>query len=269
MTTHIAPDRLSSYLDGELGTDQLQDVETHLAQCRDCSADYEAMLGSQRRVRREATRFAPPAALRKRIVGQIRGGTAAKTRPPLALPWWSAAAAMAFTAVFAVVLTLKLEQPRYRERLDEEITASHVRSLIGDRSADVASSDQHTVKPWFSGKLDFSPPVRDFVDEGFPLVGGRVDYIGKRRVAVLVYRRRQHLIDVYVWPADERAAASLNAGTIDGFHIEHATGDGMAFVGISDVNRDDLRTLMALLRGLQRPSAELHPHTAQGVASNP
>jgi len=250
MSTHIAPERLSGYLDGELGADQLPDVETHLEQCRDCKAAYQTLLEAQRRVRREAMRPAAPAALRNRIVGQIRGNAAGKPRPSFVVPWWGAAGAMVFTAVFAVALTLKLEQPGYGEGLDEEITASHVRSLIGNRSADVASSDQHTVKPWFSGKLDFSPPVRDFVDEGFPLVGGRVDYIGKRRVAVLVYRRRQHLIDVYVWPAGDGAAPGLDADTIDGFHIERATGGSMVFVGISDVNRDDLRQLMALLHQL-------------------
>jgi anti-sigma factor RsiW len=249
MITHVAHHRLSGYLDGELLADQLQDVEAHLLQCRDCKAVYEVMLENQRKLRQEAPHHAASALLRSRIVGRIRGeATAGRARPRVGVRWWGAVAAMAFTAVFAVTLTLKLEHPRSSEALAEEIAASHVRSLIGDRLADVASSDQHTVKPWFSGKLDFSPPVRDFVDEGFPLVGGRVDYIGKRRVAVLVYRRRQHLIDVYVWPADGRAASGLDGQTIDGFHIERAIGDGMAFVGISDVNRDDLRHLMALLR---------------------
>ena len=250
MTTHVAPERVSEYLDGELPVDQLQEVERHLAQCHHCKTIYQTMLEMQHRLSHEPLRFSAPSVLRKRIVKQIRGEAATKVRDRFLIPWWGTAMAMAFAAVFAVALTLQLEQVGLGQRLDQEITASHVRSLIGGRATDVASSDQHTVKPWFSGKLDFSPPVRDFVEDGFPLVGGRVDYINNRRVAVLVYRRRQHLIDVYVWPKGERSASSLDADTIDGFHIEHATSGGMVYVAISDVNREDLRALMTLLRRL-------------------
>lgn len=248
MTAHIAPERLSGYLDGELGADQLRDVEEHLGQCGECMLHFEAVMRVKRRVQREASRFAAPAPLRRRIAREISSELAAHSgRPARAVPWWGAVAATAVTVVFAVAVTLRLSQPESGERLDAEITASHVRSLIGERMTDVASSDQHTVKPWFSGKLDFSPPVRDFVEQGFPLLGGRVDYIGKRRVAVLVYRRRQHLIDVYIWPADDPAASGLQSRSIDGYQIEHVSSGGMELVGISDVNRDDLRQLMALL----------------------
>lgn len=251
MTSHPEFELLSGYLDGELADAQRQVVDAHLAQCGACRTRYQTLLENQRRLRREARRTAAPPFLRSRIASQLRGApSAVAARPAIAVPWWGAVAAMAFSAVIAVALTLNIAVPGEGARLDQEIAASHVRSLIGNRTTDVASSDQHTVKPWFSGKLDFSPPVRDFVGEGFPLLGGRVDYIGKRRVAVLVYRRRQHLIDVYVWPAAEGAAPAPAADTIDGFHIERATAADMNFVAISDVNRDDLRALMALLRAL-------------------
>ena len=122
----------------------------------------------------------------------------------------------------------------------DEAVASHVRSLMGGHPADVASSDQHTVKPWFNGRLDFSPPVNDFSAQGFPLLGGRLDYLDRRPVAVIVYGHRQHTINLYVWPAgqsDDRVTRNLSKY---GYNIVHWTRNGMAFWAISDLAMADL-----------------------------
>jgi anti-sigma factor RsiW len=133
--------------------------------------------------------------------------------------------------------------PPAQSRLTAEIVASHVRSLISDRVTDVASSDQHTVKPWFNGKLDYAPPVHDLTTEGFPLAGGRVDYIDHRHVATLVYRRRQHTINLYVWPAAGDKDGAPKRFTQDGYQILGWSRDGMRYWAISDVDAPQLDAL--------------------------
>ena len=137
---------------------------------------------------------------------------------------------------------------RVNADLDAEVVANHARATLAQRLTDVSSSDQHTVKPWLSSRLDYSPPVRDFASDGWPLVGGRLDYLGGQPIATLVYRYREHTIDVFVRPsiaAACRAAPSLT--TRRGFHVAHATGAGMEWWGVSDVSADVLAALVARL----------------------
>jgi anti-sigma factor RsiW len=137
--------------------------------------------------------------------------------------------------------------PSAQSQLNDEIVASHVRSLISDRVTDVASSDQHTVKPWFDGKLDYAPPVYDLTTDGFPLVGGRVDYIDHRHVATLVYRRRQHIINLYVWPAAGDTDGATKRVTQDGYQLLGWSHDGMRYCAISDVDAPQLEALRETL----------------------
>ncbi|HEX9217306.1 MAG TPA: hypothetical protein VF864_10055, partial [Gemmatimonadales bacterium] len=129
--------------------------------------------------------------------------------------------------------------------ITQDVLASHVRATLSNRFHDVASSDQHTVKPWLSARLAFSPPVADLSASGFELAGGRLDYIGAQPVAVLVYKRRQHVVDVFVWPAEEQKAGQTL--TRDGFNIEHFAKNGMGFWLVSDLSRGELDDLARLL----------------------
>jgi anti-sigma factor RsiW len=149
-------------------------------------------------------------------------------------------------ALVASALSLWFARPAGEDRVAQEMLASHVRASLGGRMVDVASSDRHTVKPWLSARLDYSPPVTDFAAQGFPLVGGRLDYIGGRPVAVLVYKRRQHLVEVFVWPRErEWPERGLER---DGFRFERAAGGGMGYWLVSDAGRDDLAALARLVR---------------------
>ena len=167
---------------------------------------------------------------------------AASIAPRRAARWFLPVAAAALVAVLA--LGIALVRPGDEEALLREMVASHVRSTLGNRLIDVASSDQHTVKPWLSARLSFSPPVADFSQEGFELAGARLDYVGGRPVAVLVYKRRQHLIDAFIWPGNGPRDSAYSR---DGFNVERSSVEGMRICLVSDLNRNELSDLARLL----------------------
>ena len=156
---------------------------------------------------------------------------------------------MAFACGVAVsVLTVFfLRAGGEEDRMAQGVVASHVRSLMAAHVVDVESSDKHTVKPWFTGKIDFSPPVKDFAAEGFSLVGGRLDYIGQRPVAALVYRLKQHTISVFIWPTDSGSPQEPQFTVHQGFNVARWRTGEMQFWAISDVNVGELQTLVRLL----------------------
>jgi anti-sigma factor RsiW len=135
--------------------------------------------------------------------------------------------------------------------LVEEAVASHIRSLMANHLVDVFSSDQHTVKPWFNGKLDFAPVVEDLSSRGFPLLGGRLDYLNERPVAALVYKRRQHPINLFIWPS-AKADSRLEIVTIRGYHVAHGIHSKMAYWAVSDLNSDELRKFLEALESSAR-----------------
>ena len=135
------------------------------------------------------------------------------------------------------------------ELLTQELVASHVRSqMLPSHRFDVASSDPHTVKPWFEGKLDYSPPVKDLVGQGFPLVGGRLDYLHNRPVAALVYQRRKHSIDLFIWPSAPGSETTSRMVTRQGYHLFQWTQSGMTFWIVSDLNERELQNFVNLIK---------------------
>src|SRR3989441_11598867 len=159
--------------------------------------------------------------------------------------WLALAASLALVAVGSWRLGLSRAGA---DALAGQVLASHVRSLMPGHLADVVSSDQHTVKPWFNGKLDFSPPVYDFVGRGFPLIGGRLEYVGGRPVAALVYGRRQHLINVFLWPTEAGPTEGRPATTRQGYHLLHWTTPRYSYWVASHLGLPELRDFAALLQ---------------------
>ena len=236
---------LGAYLDGELDPAVSTSVRDHADTCAACRQRL-ANLESIGRMVRRAPYYQAPDALRARV-------THSRTRPTATphLLAWAAAAVMVASLTGSILFVRSSTRPaRPVDSVDtvaQEVVSSHVRALMGEHLFDVRSTDQHTVKPWFLGKLDFSPPVTDLARAGFPLTGGRLDYVAGRPVAALVYTRGQHTINVFVWPEASDAGHSSDARAIRGFHVRHWTRGGMSFWAVSDVNDADLDRFVQLL----------------------
>ncbi|HYK91954.1 MAG TPA: anti-sigma factor [Acidobacteriota bacterium] len=181
----------------------------------------------------------------------VRSSVRRAGRRPLFFRWdwrylWIPLAA---TAVIILSILPFLGHWGAQDRLSQEIVDAHVRSLMPGHLTDVVSSDQHTVKPWFNGRLDFSPSVSDYASRGFPLSGGRMDYIGDRPVAVLVYQRRKHFINLFSWPSAGASTSAERTTVHNGFNVVHWIQNGMSYWAVSDVNQNDLQEFIGLLRG--------------------
>jgi anti-sigma factor RsiW len=247
---------LTACVDGELPPAQRARLEAHVGRCAKCRRLREQQRFTSDRVRREATRHVIPAAFESRLRRAI-----AEQAPPPRLAWlrWPvlptliprAGVALASAAIAAGGMALA--QPGEEQRVAGDALASHVRSLLAASAIDVVSSDEHTVKPWFAGRLDFSPPVTDFAAEGFTLVGARRDYVGGRTVAALVYQCRRHLVDVFVWPEASGDPGPRWNAPRQGYHLLHWTHDGLAYWAVSDLETHDLERLQRLLASRTTP----------------
>jgi anti-sigma factor RsiW len=235
VTCHEVGRLLDAYVDNELDPGQSAELQEHFASCAACSrrlSDRES-LG---RLIRSVPYHAAPDRLRTAIA-------ATRTRPrftPRLLAWAaSVTIAVSLGGVTAVRMVRARQAIDSSAAITDEVIGSHVRALMADHLFDVRSTDQHTVKPWFLGKLDFSPPVEDLAPIGFPLVGGRLDYVAGRPAAALVYQRRQHTINLFIWP-ELTGTATEDVRSARGFQVRHWNRGGMSFWAVSDLNDTEL-----------------------------
>lgn len=248
MNCHESKKLMSAYVDKELDDREAALCADHIQNCHACTEEYEKLTKLHTTLKLNAANYKAPSHLRYRIQADLDSQKRPKqVRRHFSWNWTNFGLASACSLALAFSMYLYLAMPSDSERLGQEIVTSHYRSLLVNHLSDVVSSDQHTVKPWFTGKLDYSPPVVDFADQGFSLVGGRLDYMNHRTVAALVYRHKQHVINLFVWPDQLHKEMSVKTMSIQGFHILQWTHRGMAYSAISDMDIQGLNDFHRLL----------------------
>jgi anti-sigma factor RsiW len=243
---------LQAYVDGELDLVRSLDIEQHLSGCEVCAASVKSRRALSTALGAASLSYELPKSLQSRVVAALGPApTEARTASRPGLRWLTMAASLTLVAIVGWAILALPRAASGTAVADEEIVSAHVRSLMADHLTDVPSSDQHTVKPWFNGKLDYSPEVRDLSAEGYPLVGGRLDYLARRGVAALVYERRKHPINVFLWPEPDGKTtdASEREASLRGYHVIRWTRAGTGYAAVSDLNVAELRELV---RDLQR-----------------
>ena len=238
--------QLDAYLDGELAAADVGELEAHLRACPACSRLEQRRRALSAAVRVQVPRVPAPDTLRARVRSALR---AEATRSGVrSRSLWRPLAIAASLAVVAVGSWRLALSHAAGDALADQVLASHVRSLMPGHLTDVVSSDQHTVKPWFNGKLDYSPPVYDFAGKGYPLIGGRLDYVGGREVAALVYGRRRHLISVFLWPENRGGPSAPATVTRQGYHLLRWSTPDYNYWVASDLGLPELRDFATLLQ---------------------
>ena len=252
---------LDAYVDNELDLRGALEVEEHVAHCPACSADEKSLRELQASARASLTRYPMPPELEARLRDLVRTGEPAVTAAsahalvperaarPLRRAWrWAALAPAAAAAALLIIAGPRLWPQPSEASVADAVVAAHVRSLLANHLTDVASSDQHTVKPWFQGKLDYSVSVTDWAAEGFPLVGGRLDYVENTPAASLVYKRAQHVVNLFVWPSKRGGDEPLQRLSRRGYNAYCWAKDGMHYWAVSDLNEPELQKFVELAR---------------------
>ena len=247
MTCREAGPLLHARLDNELDMAGSASIDSHLADCRACAAQYAALQNLHEEIVAADLGYTPGIALERRLASQFL-----EEKKPRAGSWnWFNASVLAAAAAGVIALIVAIPILRTggaKDAIAAEILDNHLRALAPMHSVDVPSSDQHTVKPWFQGKTSFSPPVPDLTKEDFLLVGGRLEVIRQQPAAAIVYRRRQHVIDLYVSPA-QGPDSKPELHEVGGYHLLDWTQSNMSYWAVSDVDPADLRTFADLIRG--------------------
>jgi mycothiol system anti-sigma-R factor len=235
------------YLDGELDAARAVEFETHLENCPVCVKELEAQESLRASLRQAQLYENAPATFRKNTLAALRRGEEQAIGSRRTGWQWLAAAAVILLVVYTGWRVAPgLLGGEEQAAIAAQMVDAHLRSLQPGHLTDVVSTDQHTVKPWFDGKLDFSPPVKDLAGDGFPLQGGRLDVLHGRSVAALVYGRRKHVISVFIWPASQQGAPP-RSGSLQGYNWVAWQNNGMEFCAVSDVASADLDQLRSLL----------------------
>ena len=262
MTCKETQEAIHGYLDGELDPVHNLAVEQHLQECAACARRYQGQQSLRKVMAGRSLYFEPPKGLEQRVRSAVRQASKAES-PSWQWRWastwsWPRILAPLSAAALAIVVAMPLVMRTSTEdRLSQEIVSCHVRSLMASHLTDVASTDQHTVKPWFNGKLPFSPPVTDLAAQGFPLIGGRLDYVENHPVAALVYQHRKHFINLFIWPLTRNLSTAEDFRTQQGYNTIHWSQGGMEYWAVSDMNQGGLRDFVQLLRSGSSPPS---PH---------
>jgi anti-sigma factor RsiW len=253
MNTAIDLQQLNAFIDGEFDLKSQLEFETRLRHDATLRTQADRLRQLRSALRDGAEYHAAPAALRRRLAAppRPRPWSGAATAVRRLLGWRPMAASLAMASVLAVALNLAWVRSTQTDRVQDDVIASHVRSTLGQRLVDVASSDRHTVKPWLSSKLDFSPPVTELSLPGSVFLGGRVDYVDGRPVAALAYQQGRHVVNAFVWPSEGQDRAAVFAAE-RGFQIAHWTHSGMNHWVISDLGRDEFTTVVRALESAAR-----------------
>jgi anti-sigma factor RsiW len=248
MACERADTMVHGYFDNELDALRAAEFETHLEQCSECVAALDALESLRSTINVAQPYEKMPASFRKKILADLNVKGATGLAPSRATTgWrWLAIAAAFLLLIYGGWRAASLNRADGRETMmASKIVDAHLRSLQPGHLADVISTDQHTVKPWFDGKVDFAPPVRDFTEQGYPLQGGRLDVVDNRTVAALVYGRRKHVVNVFIWPTSEKDAAP-RTGSIQGYQWIDWRKQGMEFYAVSDAATPELDQLQRL-----------------------
>jgi anti-sigma factor RsiW len=251
MTCQESARLLPGYFDSELDLVHTLEIEDHLRTCAACTSALEADRALRSTILRSNLRFSTPPILARNIRTAV--ANAFPPEKPARKGWtWNWSLATAAALIFCAVLTWKFlpgSTANNSSTIAQEAIADHIRALMPGHLSDVESTDQHTVKPWFDGKLDFAPPVENFTAQGFPLIGGRLDYLDHHPAAALVYQRRKHFISVFLLPATGEPDRAESQTTERGYNVISWTRGAMNYWLVSDLNPAELEELAKLLRG--------------------
>jgi anti-sigma factor RsiW len=235
---------LHAYVDGELDSANARETERHLRSCADCRGTEKAVRELRCALTSEAAAYRATAHLRRKIRAALRRET--KSSRQLLSSWLTFASGAAFAAILLGFVFFQTTRAGRTSAVVDQVVANHVRSLLAAQLVDVVSSNQHTVKPWFDGKIDFAPEVRDLSTDGFPLIGGRLDYLDGKTVAALVYQRNKHPINLFIMPALTSRETSPSMVARRGYNILAWTNKGMQYWAVSDLNQTELRQFTGL-----------------------
>ena len=241
-----------AYLDGELDSLASVEIEQHIESCAECAALRDAVTVLRKDIRGQASYYRADAKLRNHIGAALDHESAppkATAKPPAiapSRPFWNGAFSGAAAMALAATLVFFIFAPAAQDQIANDVAAAHLRSLMGNHLIDVASSNRHTVKPWFDGHVDIAPPVADYGDQGFDLIGGRVDYVDGQRAAVVVYRHGKHIVNVFAWKNDGKASSGMK--TRDGYHLLAWQGGDLFYCAISDMAPGELEALSHLIQ---------------------